>query len=607
MHPTSVAWRNNQAQQMTTEGFVELSYYFTDPNLQVGEVRSNNELTPISQSDEVINQHSRPVTRFATLEHNFWLLDGSLVTIPQTFPANRQFGGFISRVICNNSGVFGTPVRLDIVLSEPAVILPGLTIVWGMAFGEFPVDFSVIALNETGQQEIARTNIVGNTDARSLVTFEMKDVQRIRIEVSRWSTGNRRARIGNVFLGHNRIYTKDSLFAFSSSHAIDPVSARLPKYEISFEIDNRHGDFDPIDDDSISQYVMERQEITARYGFRRPTDGVIEWIPGGQYFLSDWIAPQNGLSASFRARDLLGFLDNIYHKGEFRGGAGISLFDLAERVLRDAIPAHLGNREDKWVIHSSLRNIRTISPLPLVTHAECLQLIANAAGATLTFDRAGILHIAPLPVAGNASRTLDDDNSYTRPEIDLKRPLKSVQVSAFAWQVDEEETVLYDEILPLELGRNEFIIEYSDTATAVTLDYEGSHMVESELFARSGSLVIHRGVSAPAECRIIARGRVIRPAETIVTVNNDDRGETLPLKNVLITDIARARVVANWLLTRYRNRKNVSVDWRVDPSMNMADFVALGNEQPPKTARILSTDFRFSGAFIGKSEGMVIQ
>jgi len=608
MHPTSAAWRENQTRPMTTEGFVELSYYLTDPNIQVEAINPNNELTPISQSDEIINQHPQTVTRFATLEENFWRLDGRSVTVPPTFPAVReQFAGFISHALGNASGVFATPVRLDIVLREPAVILPGLTITWGTELEGFPIDFSIIVLDRNNQP-VRRENITGNTDIHSRVYFEMRDAERIRIEITRWSRGHRRARIGNVFIGHSMVYTKENLFSFSSSHTVDPVSARLPKYEIAYEIDNRNGDFDPVDDDSIAKYVLERQEVTARYGFRRESDDEVEWIPGGQYFLSDWVAPQNGLSASLRARDLLGFLDGIYHKGQYCGEAGITLYDLAQQVLRDALPAHLGNREEKWVIDRSLRNIRTISPLPLATHAECLQLIANAAQATLFFDRAGILHIVPLPAFRNStSRTLDNDNTYSRPEIDLQRPLKQVQVSAFNWQIDEEETVLYDEVLPLELGWNDFIIEYSDPATEVNLEHGTNHRLAFEPFARSASLRIERRAGDLNECHIVITGQVIRPAETVVSIANDDRGETLPLKNVLITDVARARVVGRWLMEHYQNRKRISADWRVDPSHDVADFFTIGVGQSSKVARILSTDFRFSGAFIGKSEGTVIQ
>ena len=655
MHPTSTHWQQNQARQVTTEGFVELTFYVTDPNLRVSHIAPGNELTPVSQSQKIINQHPQPVTRFATLEPDLWLLDASRVTVPQTFPQVRPFGGFISNELCNASGMFSSQALIDIVLGQYAVILPGITIVWGEAFGEYPINFSVIQLGEDGR-EIGRTNITGNNSTITEVSFPMRRVHRIRLVVTRWHRGNRRARVGNIFLGHVRAYTKDNILAFASSQEVDPVSGRLPKYEISFELDNRNRDFDPLSAHSLYQFALERQEVTARYGFSRPADNTVEWIPGGQYFLTDWVASQNGLSASFKARDLLGALTDTYTNGQFGDerayplsittptsgggipggdipdggipGGGVSgdapfvvtyinLHSLATAVLRDAMPTHLGSGEEKWVIHNSLRNIHVISPLPMATHAECLQLIANAAGAALTFDRNGILHIAPMAAfSGRTSRNLSANNTYSRPEFDIQRPVKSVEVSTYKWESDTHiNTVLYDQELQLAPGRNEFIAEYSEPAVDIQVEHplvngQGNSV---QVFARTARLIIHRTAQDPEFCRVTLRGRVMRPLEsTTVVINNhnnpqENRGETMPLKNILLTDMRQARNVATALLSRYTHDKKVSVGWRVDPTQDMGDFIAIEGDPIRPVMQVLASDFRFSGAFIGKSEGLVIQ
>jgi len=673
MHPTSTQWRQNQSRPITHEGFVELSYYFTDPNLQVRSIHYSNQLARVSQANMVVNQHPKTVEPFATLEPNLWLLDGSRTTVPDVFPSPRPFGGFISNALCGGNGVFTQAASLDIVLQRPAVILPGLTIAWGTAFEEYPVNFTVIALNESGA-EIGRHRVEGNNSLITEVSFVMRRVQRIRLEITTWKLGNRRARVGNIFLGHTRVYTKDNIFAFGSTHEINPVSSRLPKYEIAFEIDNRNGDFDPLNEDGLHRFALERQEVTARYGFRNLPGGAVEWIPGGQYFVSDWVAPQNGLSASFKARDLLGFLDGIYYKGVYHGYRptpdpdgylcygcwhnpcicdgiddggiigpppqliGISLYNLAEEVLRDAMPHYQGMRDKKWVIDESLRHISTLSPLPIATHAECLQLIANAAGAAITFDRDGLLRIGPLPVfeESGISQTLNDDNTYARPEIEIERPLKGVQVSSYCWQVDDNaDTVLYDQVLPVDVGANEFIVEYSDPAIDVRIDLAKlTHSQGFTPYARCASLIIFNRTNAPSTCHIRITGRVIRPDEnTIIVMNNDGsedysaRGEVMPLKNILVTHVNQARTVANALIARYKNRKKASVDWRVDPSLDVGDFIALESNlsrggslqggqqhdvqpytsrQPQRKMQALASDFRFNGAFIGKTEGTVI-
>ena len=605
MHPTSTAWKENQTRPLTGEAFVELSYSITDPDLHIEELLHNGDLDSVAQSEKIVDQQMRQMAAFATLEQDLWLLDGRQITVPETFLETRPFGGYISHQLCGRDGVFEKPPSIDLVFREAASILPGVTITWGTAFGDYPLAFDVIAYQENGQ-EIGRKHITDNQDMVSIVWFEMREVAQVRIEILSWCAPKRRARIERLFLGINKIYSKDNLFSFSSEHSIDPVSAQLPKYEISFEIDNRADDFNPLNEDGLSKYMMERQEIFARYGFRDKERNTVEWVPGGQYFLSEWTAPQNGLSASFRARDILSFLGGIYHKGEY-SAAGVTLADLAQSVLRDALPEHLGRREDRWNIDESLDRIITHSPLPLVSSAECLQLIANAAGASIYFDRAGILHIAPLAsYQGPPDVQFSSDRCYTRPEIELDKPLKQVQVSMYGWQIDEAETTLYDEVLPLEFGQNTFTIEYNNAATETALRAGSSHQVEAELFARSATVSIYRRANDPAECRLVIVGKTIKPTETIISIANSDRGETLPLRNILITDITRARQVGQWVKARYQNRKSFSLDWRVDPAHDVADFAALGEEGTDRLVRVLSTDFRFNGAFRGRSKGVIV-
>src|SRR5690606_3509670 len=145
----------------------------------------------------------------------------------------------------------------------------------------------------------------------------------------------------------------------------------------------------------ISKYLAERQEIQVRYGYKIGSG--IEWIPGGTFYLSGWDAPQNGLYATFEARDILEFMNGIFMKGLYRPD-GISLKALAEEVLLDA---GLPERKDglpPWKLHESLDDIYTVAPLPLVRHSECLQMIANAAGCAMYVDREGFLRIEPITI-----------------------------------------------------------------------------------------------------------------------------------------------------------------------------------------------------------------
>ena len=95
-------------------------------------------------------------------------------------------------------------------------------------------------------------------------------------------------------VGINKIYTKTDLMEFEHSQEVDPLNAKLPKISVRFGIDNTSDEYNPNNEAGMSKYLMERQEIRTRYGYKLGDS--IEWIDGGVFYLSEWEAPQNGIS-----------------------------------------------------------------------------------------------------------------------------------------------------------------------------------------------------------------------------------------------------------------------------------------------------------------------
>lgn len=288
-------------------------------------------------------------------------------------------------------------------------------------------------------------------------------------------------------------------------------------------------------------------------------------------------------------------------------------------MLNEADLPYLRNQKPRWSIDDSLKDITTQSPLPVCSFAECLQLLANASRSVVYFDRNGTLHISHLSLFQNdvPSFAIHDGNSYSKTEIGLSKPLKTVSVSTYSWQVDTEKTI-YDAELKLNPGANVFVIEYSDPAkdvcvAEITQDYADASgeinpdKVNVDFYTQCCRLEIYCGETDPTTCHIVLAGQTLKQTETIVSLEHSSTGETVSLQNILVTDTEQARDIGNWLRDRYSNRKNISVEWRVDPSMDAIDFVQASNGTLSQQARILASSFDFNGTFKGKSEGMVIE
>jgi len=471
--------------------------------------------------------------------------------------------------------------------------LPGLIIVWDMAHGDYAVDFKITLYKEgaKGSEKL----VTGNDTLRTVVDMDINEYDKIVVEILKWSSPRRRARIARIHLGKSITYEKGDLFTtLTHSQEVDPLSAKMPKMSLKFSVSNVDDSYNPYNQTGISKYLVERQEIQVRYGYRIGSG--VEWIPGGTFYLSGWDAPQNGLYANFQARDILEFMNGIFMKGVYRP-SGISLKALAEEVLLDA---GLPEREDglpPWKLHSSLNSITTTAPLPLVRHSECLQMIANAAGCVMYVDREGFLRIEPAPTSMTDYR-VDNFNSYKRPEVALTKPLKQVDVSYYSFVVDAGVKEIYKGQLSVS-GTEKIQIAYSNPAVETVATVGGGTLISATYYTNACELEI----TASGVVEITIVGKELKTSEAVVTVSTGEPGETQSVKNKLITSQSRATAVANWVKEYLMNRRIVSFEWRADPRLDALDKILVQNKFGISPLRVTEFTIAYNGAFKGKGKG----
>lgn len=386
MQKVSQKWKDNQNKTLVSESDIELSLKLTDPDAYEDATAEDNGHIEYSDTNYVVADGDKNIHPYATLERNLWLLDGSREILP-----DNDYGsvGYVGSEFCGTDRVFTNTPVVSISFSQiHSNVLQGITVRWSEFLNEYAEEFVVTAYN--GDTVVATKTITDNESVLSIVQMDIVNYDKITIDIIKWSMPYRRARIDEIFIGILHIYSKKSIFSYNCSQNVDPISAELPKAEVSFSVDNLDGSYNPYNNKGLSKYLMERQEINVKYGYKLDTG--YEWISGGKYYISEWNAEQNGMSADFKARDLLEFMTGTYHKGLYNPN-GTSLYDLAEDVLQDANLPLNSDGSVKWVIDERLKDIYTIAPLPIDTHANCLQMIANAGESVIYQNRQGTLRI----------------------------------------------------------------------------------------------------------------------------------------------------------------------------------------------------------------------
>lgn len=404
MISVSDAWKDIQQRFLLPETFIEIEYGVTDNEAQSVATASGTDEVAFSNTASIVGASN--VTKYATNELNLWALDGSQTILPSS--GGYSNAGYVSDI--ESTG--------NVTISFPAIrttAISGVTITWSNAFGEYPRVFSVIGKN--GDIVVSEVTVTNNKDKVSTVFVPLENYDSITVVVHAWDLPYRRVRIEKIVIGHSLTFTKSDLLSFTHEQSGDLLSGEIPKYSISFSLDNSDGRWDPNNPVGMAQYLSERQKLTVRYGL--DVNGTIEWIKGGVFYLSEWNAPPNGIEAQFVARDVFEFLLS----DESQATGSKTLKEWISSVIPDA------------VINPSLANLSAAITNNAGKSAEIVQKCANAGCCVLRYDRDGVLYVEPLketlvdyiPIVSETTG-IPLSVSYTYPEITLSKPLKSVSV-----------------------------------------------------------------------------------------------------------------------------------------------------------------------------------
>lgn len=416
MIPVSSGWIAAHKETLLPEMFVEVIYGVTEPGLQEDATASSMTETEFSDAAQIVDPADKFSETYATLEGGLWGLDGSF-----SYLDSPNDPGYVSEVLSGEDGKFSDYPTITIDFgSQHTVLIPGVTITWSDVYNEWATDFRVTAYN--AGQEVARAEVHGNKSPTSVVNVDLVTYNRIVIEVMGWSLPYHRARCIEIYLGVEKVYSKNDLMKFEHSQSADLLSAALPKNTISFSLRNDDNRWNPDSPTGSEQYLMERQEIKLRYGMK--VGNIIEWIKGGTFWLSEWSTPSNGMSASFTARDALEFMDEVY-----TGPRSGTLYNIAVAAFTQAALPAYDDGGERFVVDESLEDITTdfSAETTEFTVAQVLQMVAHAGCCVFYQDRDGIVRLEPWKEV-YSGYMIEPIISYKHPEYTISKPLKGVSV-----------------------------------------------------------------------------------------------------------------------------------------------------------------------------------
>lgn len=462
----------------------------------------------------------------------------------------------------------------------------GFTVTFDVNNNEYSENFIINAYDESDAL-IESINVIGNTKSVCEVENPVSNYKKIEIVITKWSKSYRRARVLEVVFGILKVYTGTELTDFGVLEEISTTSKQISSNELNFSIDNQDKKFDFFNPSGVYAYMQKTMRIETYIGV--DTGVGIEYANTGKFYLVEWNSKNDGLIASFKARDKLDLMTgSTYKKGLYQSR---TLYNLVVDVLTD-----FGFTSSDYNIDTALSSITVYSYMPKLSYRDALQLIAVAGMAVVYVDRDDIIQIKQL-TSPASTYTLEFANSYAKPVVELAPIIKSVEVSSYSFNSDSDSSELFKGTQTIT-GTVDMWVDYSPATEASASVSSGS--INSSTYYTSGALL---NITASGSVTITVTGKKLNAYKTPIVVTNSTDGVSITVDNILISDPNFADSVADWVIAEEgKQYKSKSSNWRQNPMLEAGDIITVENVFSSFDARITKQNIKFNGALSGETE-----
>lgn len=313
----------------------------------------------------VFNGNAKNI-EYATLESDFLRADGSMYFMPEE---DDEVNVIRANGITTKNLLGSAEIKLD-----DSYEIKGLTIEFG---NTYPTRFKVET--DSGIYEYENSSSI-------FVTKDvLGDISHIIITPLEMAGKNQRLRIKRILLGVGLEYSNSSIKSFNLKEDVSPISDELPSQHVGFSFYDPDNNFNVEDDNSFIDYMETQQVVTTSFGIELD-DGTVDWNQIATSYLSE-ISSKNGI-VTVSAYDRLYHMEDAYSLGYkiYKRSA----YDEALSIFTDA-----GLSSGEYYIDEYLKKITLENPMPICSHKECLQILANACRCKVRQNENGVTMIVP--------------------------------------------------------------------------------------------------------------------------------------------------------------------------------------------------------------------
>jgi hypothetical protein len=340
----------------------------------------------------------------------------------------------------------------------------------------------------------------------------------------------------------------------------------MPSNQIDLTMKNTTGTFDIFNNGDPSILLVNRPQIDVKFGLHTDTNGTIEWIPMGTFWVDSWKHDIGSLTVTLTGHDNLSMLQGV-SISQIGFGAGQPLRQTVIQALNSA-----GSPQAN--IDISLNNITPVNGIASATNVrQILQWAGILANCVVYQDRYGVIQIVPYS-------TIDKSSSY----------LTYASSSNAVGSMYSGYSLLFKNSNAPEIstGNGMKVIDHTQSyeVPAVTLN-SSVYQVNVKSYDSNGT----------------EHDNIYTNPKFTGSIQN---GQSFTIDNPFVSTSTQAQAIANAYFTDSNYNVNYQSNWRQNPVLECSDVCVVegnydfsNNSATYKWARIYKQEFEYKGYLSG--------
>lgn len=496
----------------------EIRFGFWDVTARRDAQMAVNSSQPFARAPDINQEDAVEAPDTATLEHNFWLLDGSKSLLSDN-PSSISWGWW-SLDMCGADCHFGAAPTLTVAFTQPHSSM-GIT----LTFDEvLPGEVNITWYDLAGA--VLDTGVFVPDKMTFCCDKQVENYGKVVITVPSMAVPYRYLRVTHIIFGALEILGGNQLQKATVTEEVNPAALTLPISTLETSFYSSTGRFSLLDMSGAYRLFQQKQplEVYEQLDAERRFMGV--------YYLNEAAGTVDNVT-QLKCVDALGVLDSVEHKG------GI----YTDYPIRSLLDDLLVNAGFDYTLDTYFDNEKLTGYLPIGTVRAALQQVVIAIGAVVDTTRGEDIRIYPIPAG--TTQYITPARKVIGHSVKLGELVTQVDVTAHSYRMDTEET----ELSNTRLDRGLHTITFG-TPAEVTRVSSGTVLAKGHNY-----VVIDMGMAG----NVTVAGKKYVDDTSVYTVKTDSvsAGERPSIKAVTgatLIDPARAIATAQRIYDYYQLR-----------------------------------------------------